>query len=70
MLTNAHALSNCTDKCYVFLQTFKVSMKGSNGLRMVRALISTGFQRTYVVGSAVKRSVFFWWQRNSRKSQL
>ncbi|XP_071052941.1 uncharacterized protein [Onthophagus taurus] len=43
-------LSNCTNM-HVFLQTLVVKITGSGGEKEVRAIIDTGFQRSYVLKS-------------------
>ena len=38
---------------HVFLQTLRVAIKGKSGVRMVRALVDTGSQRSYILKSTV-----------------
>ncbi|KAJ8968554.1 hypothetical protein NQ317_001752 [Molorchus minor] len=46
------ALTNQTDM-HVFLQTLRVTIKGSENTRIVRALVDTGSQRSYILKSTV-----------------
>ncbi|KAJ8964444.1 hypothetical protein NQ317_013854 [Molorchus minor] len=58
--TSDQALANNTTSSHVFLQTLLVQVSGQKGSRMVRTLIDTGSQRTYILKSTAQELGCVW----------